>query len=49
MWMPSITSYGFVHDSPIGQIAETRRPPPFSAFNSIHTRRSNGSGRFSDR
>src|SRR6185503_4854905 len=49
MWMPFKTSYGSVPPSPIGQIALTSWPAARSAFSSIHTRRSNGRVRFSER
>src|SRR5215213_8339943 len=47
--MPSITSSGEIHFSPIGLIATTFQPASRNAPSSIHTRRSNGSGRFSER
>src|SRR5262245_59636967 len=47
--MPSITSYGLVQLSPIGPMAEISYPPARRAFSSIQTRRSKGSGRFSER
>src|SRR5207237_10467737 len=48
MAMPSITSWGAVHGAPIGQIAETSKPARRSVPSSSHTRRSKGSGRFSE-
>src|SRR5689334_6663656 len=47
--MPSITSSAAVHFSPIGLMAITFQPASRNAPSSIHTRRSKGSGRFSER
>src|SRR5258707_13952790 len=45
----SISWYDFVHGPPFGQMTDTCQPASVSAADSSHTRRSNGTGRFSTR
>src|SRR5258707_14895247 len=45
----SISSYDFVHGPPFGQMTDTCQPGSVSGRDWSHTRRSNGTGRFSTR